>query len=183
MPPGGPYLATLYGAYKQANEHTAKVFWQDWQVPSVGIRPNVVYGVGRDQGMTSKGTVAILSAMLGRPYKIPFSGPTSWLYAGEAAAAFIASVTRDGIGAPVFDLNGSCETMDGALNILADLVPGSEVTATGSPLPFPPDLNDAPLRAHVGDYPSIKVAEGIAATYQAFARLISDGRLGVSALD
>jgi len=50
MPPGGPVLATLYGAYKLANEYTAKVYWLDWGVPSVGIRPNVVYGVARDQG-------------------------------------------------------------------------------------------------------------------------------------
>ena len=44
MPPGGKWIATLYGAYKLANEQTAGVYWLDWQVPSVGLRPNVVYG-------------------------------------------------------------------------------------------------------------------------------------------
>ncbi|MEO1275090.1 MAG: SDR family oxidoreductase, partial [Pseudomonadota bacterium] len=39
MPPGGPTISTLYGAYKLANEHKAKVYWLDWGVPSVGIRP------------------------------------------------------------------------------------------------------------------------------------------------
>ena len=51
LPPGGGYKETLYGVYKQANEHSAYVYWTDWQVPSLGIRPNVVYGLGRDQGL------------------------------------------------------------------------------------------------------------------------------------
>jgi len=55
-------LPTLYGAYKYCNEETAKVYSQDWAVHSVGLRPGVVYGVGRDQGLTSKTTVAILAA-------------------------------------------------------------------------------------------------------------------------
>jgi nucleoside-diphosphate-sugar epimerase len=37
--PDAPWLATLYGAYKLANEMTAKVYFQDWGVPSVGLRP------------------------------------------------------------------------------------------------------------------------------------------------
>ena len=87
-------LATLYGAYKYCNEQTAKVYAQDWQVPSVGLRPGVVYGVGRDQGMTSKTTVAILAAAAGRPYAIPFRGPVSWLHAGEVASAFLKAVSK-----------------------------------------------------------------------------------------
>jgi len=115
MPPGGPVLSTLYGAYKLVNEYTAKVYWLDWGVPSIGIRPNVVYGVARDQGMTSGFTVGIARAVEGEPFEIPYKGPISWLYAGEAAAAFIAAVCRDGEDARVFDLNGASETIEGAL--------------------------------------------------------------------
>lgn len=183
MPPGGPYLATLYGAYKLANEYTAKVYWQDWQVPSVGIRPNIVYGVARDQGMTSKCTLAILAAVLGRGYEIPYSGRTSWLYAGEASAAFIAAISRDGDGAFDFSLNGACETVEAGMDLLAGLAPAAEVAVTGDPLPFPPDLDDGPIRAHVGAYPSIPVADGIAATHRAFAALKAVGRLDATGLD
>ena len=52
LPPNGPWKETLYGAYKLANEHTAFVYWSDWQVPSIGIRPNIVFGLARDQGMS-----------------------------------------------------------------------------------------------------------------------------------
>jgi len=42
-----------YGVYKQANEGTARVYWMDDHIASIGLRPDVVYGPGRDQGMTS----------------------------------------------------------------------------------------------------------------------------------
>src|SRR4051794_23649624 len=37
---------THYGVYKQANEGTARVYWADDGVPSIGLRPYVVYGPG-----------------------------------------------------------------------------------------------------------------------------------------
>lgn len=181
MPPGGPVMSTLYGAYKLANEYTAKVYFLDWQVPSVGIRPNVVYGVARDQGMTSSYTVGLARAVLGEPHEIPYTGPLSWLYAGEAAAAFIAAVTRDGDGGHVFDLNGTTDTIETGLEILDGLVPGHGVTATGGPLPVPPDFSDAPIRQHVGDYPAISTREGIEMTHRAFAMLHAEGRLVAAA--
>lgn len=177
MPPGGPYIATLYGAYKLANEYTAKVYWLDWGVPSVGIRPNVVYGVARDQGMSSGFSVGLAHAAMGKPYEIAFGGPVSWLYAGEAAAAFIAAICRDGEDAPAFDLNGTCMTVEEGLEILARLLPDHQVTTAGTPLPVPPDLSDAPIRAHLGDYPSIPPADGIRMTLDAFKRLHAEGRL------
>ena len=177
MPPGGPWKETLYGAYKTANEHTAYVYWADWRVPSVCLRPGVVYGLARDQGMTSRNTIAIQAAAAGIPYEVPYAGPLSWLYAGEAAAAFIAGVSQDGDGAYVFDLNGSCGTVENGLEILRSLQPEARVTCTGSPLPFPADRDDAPLRAHVPDYPSIPVAEGIRTTYEAFRTLRAEKRM------
>lgn len=177
MPTGGEYMATLYGVYKVANEESAKVFWQDWGVPSVGIRPNVVYGIARDQGISAKGTIAIQSAVLGKPYDIPFSGKASWLYAGEAAAAFIAAVSSDGEGAPVFDLNGSCAEVGHAISLIGSLQPGAEITCSGEPFPFPADMDDEPMRRHVGGYPVISIEDGIRATHEAFVQLAHENRM------
>ncbi len=177
FPAGGPWKETLYGAYKVANEQTAYVYWADWQVPSVCLRPNVVYGLARDQGMSSKNTIAIQAAALGVPYEVGFAGRLSWLYAGEAAAAFIAAVSQDGEGAYAFDLNGSCEEVEQGLVELRKIAPDAQVSCSGTPFPFPPDLSDAALRAHVPDYPSISVQDGIKATYAAFMQLKAEGRL------
>jgi nucleoside-diphosphate-sugar epimerase len=181
MPPGGPILSTLYGVYKLANEYSARMYWLDWQVPSVGIRPNVVYGVARDQGMTSSFSVAVARAVLNEPFEIPYTGPISWLYAGEAASAFIAAVCRDGKDAPVFNLSGTSETIERGLQLLSQRIPGHRITASGDPLPVPHALSDEPLRDHVGNYPSISVDEGVEATFRAFEILKSQGRLVATA--
>lgn len=179
MPPGGPTIATLYGAYKLANEYSAKVYWLDWGVPSVGIRPNIVYGVGRDQGMTSEFSVGLARVAMGDAFQVSYGGPISWLYAGETAAAFIAAVCKDGQDAPAFDLNGTCMSVEEGLTILSELAPGHRMSTAGTPLPVPADLSDAPIRDHLGDYPSISPRDGIKWTLHAFQKLHVEQKLHV----
>lgn len=177
FPAGGTYKETLYGAYKVANEQTAFVYWADWQVPSICLRPNVVYGIARDQGISAKNTLGIQAAVHGSPYDISFTGPFSWLYAGEAAAAFIAAICHEGQGAHAFDMNGRCASIEDGLSELDNLIPGHRISASGAPFPFPPDLDEGPLRRHLPEYPVVSVSDGVAATYQAFSNLKSEGRL------
>jgi nucleoside-diphosphate-sugar epimerase len=166
---------TLYGAYKHCNEQTARVYMQDWQTPSIGLRPGVVYGVGRDQGMTSKTTVAILAAAAGRPYSIPFTGPVSWLHAGEVANAFIKAVSRPRGEAIVFDINGVPSTVEKSLEILKRIAPNNQITAAGGALAFPMNLPDTPLRSYLGDYGQVPLEEGIAETFKIFRTLLEKG--------
>ena len=168
-------MATLYGAYKFANEQTSRVYAQDWQVPSVGLRPGVVYGVGRDQGMTSKTTVAILAAAARKPYTIPFRGPVSWLHAGEVASAFIKAVSRDRNGAEVFDINGVASTVEQSVELIRKIAPEAKIEISGDALPFPMALSDQPVRNFLGDYGSIAIEDGIRHTYEIFQSLLAKG--------
>ena len=179
MDEGHGAMHTLYGAYKYCDEQIAKVYSQDWGIHSVGIRPGVVYGVGRDQGLTSKTTFAILAAAAGKPYEVPFSGGVSWLYAGEVASAFVHAVSRERAGAPVFDMNGVYAPVEEGLRILKQLAPSAAVTSSGQPLAFPMHLPDEPLRSYLGDYGRIALAEGIRETYEAFRSLIGRGMLSM----
>lgn len=176
-------LPTLYGAYKFCNEQTARVYMQDWNVPSVGMRPGVVYGIGRDQGMTSKTTVAILAAAAGKPYMIPFTGPVSWLHAGEVASAFVKAVSKPRSEAVVFDINGIASTVEQSLEILKRVAPNADVTAKGAPLPFPMELSDEPLRAYLGDYGQIPLDEGITQTFTVFKTLLEKKLISAENLD
>jgi len=181
MDEGHGAMRTLYGAYKHCDEQIARVYSDDWGVASVGIRPGVVYGVGRDQGLTSKTTFAVLAAAEGKPYEVPFSGGVSWLYAGEAASAFIHAVARERAGAPVFDMNGVYAPVEEGLSILRQLAPSASITSSGQPLAFPMHLPDEPLRAYLGDYGSMPLDEGIRETYEAFRSLIRRGMLALPA--
>jgi len=179
MDEGHGAMHTLYGAYKYCDEQIAKVYSEDWGIHSLGIRPGVVYGVGRDQGLTSKTTFAILAAAAGKPYEVPFSGGVSWLYAGEVASAFIHAVARERSGAPVFDMNGVYAPVEEGLRILKTLAPSAAITASGQPLAFPMHLPDKPLRDFLGDYGEMPLAEGIRETYVAFRSLIRRGMLSM----
>ncbi len=177
FPPGQGSLETIYGAYKLANEHTAFVYWADWQVPSVCLRPNLVFGVARDQGISSRNTLGLQAAVLGDAFDIGYSGAYNWLYAGECAAAFIAAIRQDGVGAHAFDLNGRAGTIEAGLATLSELVPDHRVTGSGGVFPVPADFDETPLRSHVPEYPAISVEDGIRATVRAFKHLKSEGRL------
>ncbi len=179
MDEGHGAMRTLYGAYKHCDEQIARVYSDDWGVASVGIRPGVVYGVGRDQGLTSKTTFAVLAAAEGKPYEVPFSGGVSWLYAGEVASAFVRAVSRERAGAPVFDMNGVYAPVEEGLRILKKLAPSATITASGQPLAFPMHLPDKPLRDFLGDYGEMPLAEGIRETYDAFRSLIGRGTLSM----
>jgi nucleoside-diphosphate-sugar epimerase len=180
--PNAPWLATLYGAYKLCDEMIARTYAEDWAVPSVGLRPGVVYGVGRDQGMTSKTTVAILAAAAGRPFTVPFSGDVSALHAGEVASAFIQAVAKERDGAPVFDLNGRATSVAEWLDLIRAVVPGAQLAISGDPLPFPADVSDEPVRQYLGDYGPVPLKQGIEATYAAFKRLLASGALSAEAV-
>ena len=178
----GGAMSTLYGAYKYCNEQTAKVYSEEDGVHSVGIRPGVVYGVGRDQGMTSKTTVAILAAAAGMDYTIPFSGNVSWLFAGEVASAFIRSVAKIRTGAPVFDLSGKIATVQEGIDCIQALSPKASIAFTGQPLAFPMDHSDEPLKAFIGDYGQIPLKAGIEDTLLRFQQLLIENKISASQL-
>ena len=86
---GGTSPATLYGVSKLADEGIARVYHSEQGVTSVGLRPLVVYGLGRDQGMTSGPTTAMAAAVRGEPAAIAFSGLTQFDYAPDVAEALV----------------------------------------------------------------------------------------------
>jgi len=174
-------MHTLYGAYKHCDEQIALVYSGDWGVPSVGIRPGVVYGVGRDQGLTSKTTVAILAAAAGKPYDVPFSGGVSWLYTGEVASAFVRAVSRERTGAPVFNMNGVHAPVEEGVAILKGIAPQAKVTVSGEPLAFPMHLPDTALRQYLGDYGTATLAEGVRETYDTFRVLLQASKISFTA--
>jgi len=98
-----------YGVHKQANEGAARIYWQDDRVASVGLRPHIVYGPGRDHGMTAGPTLAMAAAVRGEPYEIPFGGRAQFQYAPDAAQLFIDAARNAREGARVRNLGGPSE--------------------------------------------------------------------------
>lgn len=170
---------THYGVYKQANEGTARVYWKDSGISSIGLRPYVVYGPGRDQGLTSSPTTAMLAAALGQPYQIPFGGRFDLQFADDVAKAFIRAARVPFEGADVFNFRGSVvhvrEIVE-AIELAAPAMRG-QLSFTDVPLGFPEEMDDTPLLSVLGPLPHTSLTDGIAMTMTTFQQALADGRL------
>jgi UDP-glucuronate 4-epimerase len=160
--------ATHYGVYKQANEGTARVYWEDHRLPSIGLRPYTVYGPGRDQGMTSTPTQAMLAAARGEPFHITFGGTTQYQHARDVAACLVACAEQLHEGARVHNLPGAATDMTEVVAAIEAAVPESAATITFEPagLPFPPVLQST------GEVPfeATPLLDGVAETIEHFRR-------------
>lgn len=154
------YLATLYGAHKVCGEQMAAVYWQDWQVPSIGIRPGIIYGPGRDQGMSAAPSIAMLAALEGQPYTVPFSGPLTFCHVQDAALRFVMAISKEQIGAPVFDMNGTpADTAEIIDLIKTKTGVNTRLNFTGHAMPFPAEPDNGALDALLGapSYRSLEI--------------------------
>ncbi len=98
-----------YGVHKQANEGAAAVYWREGGLASIGLRPNIVYGAGRDHGLTAGPTLAMLAAARQEAYEIPFAGRAQFQYAPDVAGRFIGAARTASADAVVRNLGGPSE--------------------------------------------------------------------------
>jgi len=175
--------ATHYGVFKRANEGNARVYFADDGLSSVGLRPLTVYGVGRDQGMTSGPTTAMKAAVLGRPFTIGFSGATDFHYVADTAAAFVGCADRAPEGAHVFNLHGDTVEVADVVARIEELVPEATISVAGAPIPIPPELDGGAIERAVPDLPHTALADGVRETLERFRALHAAGRLDTRDLD
>jgi nucleoside-diphosphate-sugar epimerase len=171
--------------YKQANEGNARVYFADAGLSSVGLRPLTVYGVGRDQGMTSDPTRAMKAAVVGRPFRIRFSGATDFLWGRDCAEAFLAAADRAPAGAHVFNLHGETVEVTRVLDLIAAEEPRARelVTIDGPQLPIPPEIDGSALAAALPGLPGAPIDQGVRETIAHFRRLRDADRLDTRELD
>ncbi|MDX6519949.1 MAG: UDP-glucuronate 4-epimerase [Gaiellales bacterium] len=170
---------TIYGVYKRANEGTAQVYHQDHGVASVGLRPHTVFGPGRDQGLTSAPTMAMLAAAAGRPYRIGYGGVSQFQYAPDVARAFVQAAFCGHRGATVHNLAGEAVEMDGVVEAITAAAPASRgmIEHADLELPFPGRVDSASLLEVVGAVEETPFDQAVADAISRFRELSSDGRI------
>ena len=163
---------THYGVYKLANEESARVFAAEAGLASIGLRPYVVYGPGRDQGLTSAPTLAMEAAARGEGYVLPYSGRSQLQYAPDVAAAFVAAARATASGAEVVNVPGVTASAEDVVAAIERAVPEvrGRIEVTGPPLPFPPELDASRFAEVVGEVAVTPLEDGVAATIAHFRR-------------
>lgn len=175
---------SLYGVFKQANEGTAQIYWQDRHVSSIGLRPATVYGPGRDQGFTAAPTRAMFATAVGQPFHIPYGGRGEFQYADDVAKMFIACSHTPFEGAEIFNLHGRVAHMRELVAEIETVAPTARGMITFSEPGFPsPEEFDAGALTHlIGSLPCTPLRDGVAATIALFRQQVANGNLLADAL-
>jgi UDP-glucuronate 4-epimerase len=160
---------THYGTFKRANEGAAGIYWTDDGIASIGLRPYVVYGPGRDQGVTSEPTLAMQAAARGSGYHMSFGGYCQMQYAHDVARNFVNAARSAFRGAAVANLGGSAVHARDIVAAIEAVVPESrgQITFDDRQLPFP-----ARVAAHTGELyqppPETSLLAGVRETVERF---------------
>ena len=168
---GGPvaneavgHPVTFYGVHKQTCEALAGIFWEEEQMPSVGIRPFIVYGPGRDNGLTASPSLAMAAAAAGDDYEIAFGGRTQLQFAPDAARAFVAAARAASEGARVFNLGGPAVALTEAAAEIEAAAGVSVAVDVETILPLPEALDGSALDAAVGPISWTPLRDGVRRT-------------------
>jgi UDP-glucuronate 4-epimerase len=172
--------ATHYGVHKAANEDTARVYWADRRTASIGVRPYVVYGAGRDEGLTSAPTAAMLAAARGEAFRIPFGGRAQFHYAPDVARALVLASRSGYRGALVGNLPGGSVDMTDVAAAIAACAPEVQVEFDDVQLPFPAEVEASTLERELGPLPATPLAQGVHETVEHFRRALRvPGRMDI----
>jgi UDP-glucuronate 4-epimerase len=170
---------TLYGVTKEANENTARFYAKEFGLYSTAIRPWVIYGVGRDQGMTSGPSAAMLAAAAGRPYHVTYGGTTIFHHADDAAATFIAVARHPAGCAEAYNLPGITASVAEFVAAITTECPDSAgaISYVSDDLPYPTALETSRIAAIPGVPEPRSLSSGIRESIAQFRVLLADGRV------
>ena len=136
---------TFYGAFKQAVDLIAEQYWRHFGIASVAVRPHVVYGPERDQGLTAGPSLAARAAVLGESYTIGYTGRVGYDYVEDVARAFVRAAFECPPGHTVVDLPSESASTHEFVQAIELAVPGSSsrITVDGPAIPsnIPPSPN------------------------------------------
>lgn len=158
---------TLYGVYKRTNEEMARIYYQEYGVRSAGFRPYVVYGPGRDTGITSDITVAAFHAAQKKPFQIRFGGRVALQHASDVARAFIAAALRPPAVATLYNLRGHvCHVADVVKAIEAVTGTQGLLAYDVTPLPIAADLDEGAFQRDYGPFEYLSLEDGLRETLE-----------------
>lgn len=168
--------ANLYGVFKRADEEIARLYAEDFGVASFGLRPHVVYGIGRDQGETSAVTSAMRAAALGASYVVPWTTATCFQFADDIAEMFVRVVEAEWSGAHLADMTDNVESTADIIAAIRASVPAADVRAEGPERLSPTTGFDvAALERIIGPRPLTPLREGVRRTIEQFKTLHGRG--------
>jgi UDP-glucose 4-epimerase len=158
----------FYGAFKQAVDLIADQYWRHCGLPSVAVRPHVVYGPERDQGLTAGPSLACRAAALGQRYAIGYTGVVGYDYVEDVARAFVRAAFECPNSALVVDLPSEPATPFDIVRHIEAVLPEARGTIAVDGPAVPPNVPPfpRPMTALFPDWHATPLAEGVRRTIE-----------------
>ena len=129
-----PFPETHYGAFKLAVEGIARAYFNESLISSVGLRPFVIYGPGREIGGTAGVTLACKAAKQNLKYTVGFSGKAGFVYVEDVTNLVERLIDKSPVGALTINVNGITASVEDFLSIIKKNIPDAKVTLNGKPI-------------------------------------------------
>ena len=170
---------THYGIYKQCNEGNARVYYQDKKITSIGLRPYTVYGPGRDVGITSFPSQAMIAAACGKEFAIPYGGKLGMQHVDDVAKVFIMATELQFEGFEMFNIKGQVADMTEIVAAIEKAEPSikGKIKSGTNPIPSLEGLDDDMLIKTFGQIPNRSLEVGVAETIAIVKKAIAEGRM------
>ncbi|RQP05327.1 MAG: NAD(P)-dependent oxidoreductase [Paracoccus sp. BP8] len=159
-----PRPMTVYGVTKLAVEGLARVHAADHGLPSLGLRPYIVYGPGISSGIAAGPSIALAASVRREPAVIRFSGRVGFVHVDDVARLLAAAMLRPMQGATVLTMAGDTRGMADFTVELARQSGWDGIAIDGPPLRIPADLASDPVPDWLGAQPVTPIEEGIRRT-------------------
>lgn len=169
-----PFPMTHYGAFKLACEGSARAYWADHRIASVGFRPYIVYGPGRESGLTAGPSLACRAAARGEAYTIPYRGTAGLVFVDDVAAAYVIATYREPDGAHVCNMVGETASNDDVVSEIRRAIPEARIDVDGPVPQFAPEVEPGDVARLLPGIPATSLRDGIARTI-AFYRANPNG--------
>jgi UDP-glucose 4-epimerase len=160
---------TFYGVFKRATEAIAGQYWQHFQV---ALRPFIVYGPERVDGLTAGPSIACRVAVDGGEYTIGYEGAAGYDYVEDVAKAFVRAAFETPPGAFACDFNSQPATPADFIRTIDQMVPGSatRLNAQGPQLPHHETHYECQLATLFPNWQTTSLEDGIRATIDFYQR-------------
>ena len=129
-----PFPETHYGAFKLAVEGMARAYFNESLISSVGLRPFVIYGPGREVGGTAGVTLACKAAKQNFEYTVGFSGKVGFVYVEDVTNLVERLIDKAPLGAITMNVNGITTSVKNFISIIKKNIPEAKVKFSGKPL-------------------------------------------------
>ncbi len=178
-----PNPVNVYGIWKLAGEHLARLFHDETGIATASIRPGVLFGPGRDAGLTSTPTTAMKCVALGIPYQIPFRSRQDYMFAPDVGAAFAAVCLEPFQGYAAFTLPGvtrDSESVVRAIHQAATELGVADrfaITIGSDEVPFICDLEYAPFLDAFPAVTPTAFGGAVRGSLETFLEQVKEGRL------